>query len=79
MLEARSPRLLGGKRSPSLHQGDRTHRRVLLIRASHIIFARMRAAIDGLDQGADFGEGHELDEATASRVLQFDENLRSCS
>jgi hypothetical protein len=41
---------------------------VLLIRASHLIFARMRAAIDRLDQGADFGEGHELDEATAARV-----------
>jgi hypothetical protein len=30
--------------------------------------ARMRTAIDGIDQGPTFSEGHELDEATAALV-----------
>jgi hypothetical protein len=32
---------------------------VLLLCASHLIFARTRAAMDELDQGAEFGEAHE--------------------
>jgi hypothetical protein len=30
--------------------------------------ARKRAAVEGIDQGADFAEGHELDAETAARV-----------
>jgi hypothetical protein len=40
----------------------------LLMRASYVIFARMRAAMERLDQGVEFGEAHELDEATVARV-----------
>jgi hypothetical protein len=43
-------------------------RGVLLMRASHVIFARQGAAMDGLDRGADFGEAHELDGAIAATV-----------
>jgi hypothetical protein len=41
---------------------------VVILDSPAIIQARMRAAVKGIDQGGEFCEGHELDEATAALV-----------
>jgi hypothetical protein len=40
----------------------------VILESSHLMHARMRAGVEGIDQGAEFAEGHELDEATAVLV-----------
>jgi hypothetical protein len=41
---------------------------VIILESSHLMSARMRAAVEGIDQGTDFAEGHELDPETAALV-----------
>jgi hypothetical protein len=41
---------------------------VVIMNSSHLLQARMRAAVEGIDQGADFAEGPELDLETAALV-----------
>jgi hypothetical protein len=41
---------------------------VVILDSAHVIGARMRAGVSGIDQGTEFCEGHELDEATAALV-----------
>lgn len=40
---------------------------VVILDSSHILHARMRAAVEGIDQGAEFCE-HELDRETSALV-----------
>jgi hypothetical protein len=41
---------------------------VVIMDSSHLLQARMRAAVEGIDQGAEFTEDHELDAETAVLV-----------
>jgi hypothetical protein len=41
---------------------------VVILDSSHLMHARMRAAVEDIDQGADFAEGHKLDAKTAALV-----------
>jgi hypothetical protein len=41
---------------------------VVILDSSHLMHARVRAAVEGVDQGADFAEGHGLDPETAALV-----------
>jgi hypothetical protein len=41
---------------------------VVIQDSSCIVQARLRAAVAGVDQGVEFCEGHELDQATAAPV-----------
>jgi hypothetical protein len=41
---------------------------VIIVYSSSLIAARMGAAIDGLDLGAEYSEGHKLDRTTAALV-----------
>jgi hypothetical protein len=41
---------------------------VVILDSSHLMHARVQAAVEGIDQGAEFAEGHELDPETAALV-----------
>jgi hypothetical protein len=41
---------------------------VITLDSPPLIGARVRAAVEGIDQGAEFAEGHELDRDTAALV-----------
>jgi hypothetical protein len=41
---------------------------VVIMEASSLISARLKAAVQGIDGGAEFVEGHELDRASAKQI-----------